>query len=513
MISWRKVVECFKDSDYQVIRTINPEQEYWNQKTLYKGMIADDETVIYIVHSSVLPHVNIQNKVAVIILEDKVFEIIDLPKDAGNVLLVKEPEDIPTGIIALDAKFQEQFKIGYIMQKLLELVADNGGIQEVVEMVSQFFKEPIALLDTTFRFIARSQSYKPISGKSMFPDEAHYGEGYNKAMLEHFRKRGLLEKIINSMEPFSFVLADEEKAYYVPIIVNKIKVAYLIIYTNKPESNMEEYYLEYLPLFSYMISIELAKNNFYLFNKGNYYNYIFSLILSEDSVDMDDIRMRLKIYDYDLRENMYLVEIDTNMYKNVGLKKDRVAESLRNTFKNSFYVFNDDKIYFLISRHKYELVDIEEMNSWEMSLEGQKLAGAITGPFYGFEDIHKRIKEVNMVLEAVRNDKMDRYMYSFDEYQTKAMISYLQKEDMDMFLYKPVLRLIDYDEKHGSELVDTLKEFLSHPKEISSICENLCIHKNTLYKRLDKIDSIMGCDYRNGHEIMKIELTLEMLQK
>lgn len=250
-----------------------------------------------------------------------------------------------------------------------------------------------------------------------------------------------------------------------------------------------------------------------MFNKGNYYNYVFSLILSEDKVDMDDIRMRLQIYDYDLRENIYLVEIDTNMYQNVGLKKDRVAETLRSTFKNSFYVFNDDKIYFLISRHKYELVDEDEMNSWEMSLKGQKLVGAITGPFYDFNDIHKRIKEVSMVLEAARKEERDKYIYSFDEYQTKAMISYLKKEDIDMFLYKPVLKLLNYDEKHGSELVDTLKEFLRHPKEIGSICDNLCIHKNTLYKRLDKIDSIMGCDYRDGLEIMKIELTLELLQK
>ena len=93
------------------------------------------------------------------------------------------------------------------------------------------------------------------------------------------------------------------------------------------------------------------------------------------------------------------------------------------------------------------------------------------------------------------------------------MISYLKQEDISLFLYKPVLDLIAYDERHGTELVETLKEYLKYPKEIALICDALCIHKNTLYKRLDRIDSIMNCDYRNGTEIMKIELTLEMLGK
>lgn len=92
------------------------------------------------------------------------------------------------------------------MQKLLEFVSKDKGIQEIVEIISGLFREPIALLDTTFRFIARSQTYKPISGKSIFSDEAHYGEGYNKAMLDFFRKSGRLEQLIHANTPFTFLL-------------------------------------------------------------------------------------------------------------------------------------------------------------------------------------------------------------------------------------------------------------------------------------------------------------------
>lgn len=513
MISWKKVVECFQNSEYKVIKQQNYNQEYWNQETLYKGMTADDETILYIVKASALPDVTLENNVAVIILNDEEANVQLIQQHMGNMIVVKEASDVPKGVIALDLQFRIQFKIGYVMQKLLDCVSKDEGIQEVIEIISNFFKEPVAVLDTTFRFIARSQTYKPLEGKTIFSDAAHYGDGYNKRMLEYFRKKGLLEKLIHSNDPFSFNLADEENAYYMPVIVNRIKVAYLIVYSNKKGNFLEEYYFEYLPLFAQMVSIELAKNNFYLFNKGSYFNYIFSLILSNEKVDVEDIRMRLQVYDYYLRENMYLIEIKSEVQDANPSHKDKIASSIRNLFKNSFYVFKEDKIYFLISRFKEELISKEEMDLWEMSLESQNLIGAITGPFTDFKNIQQHMKEVRMVLDAAIRGKEKKHMYSFEEYQTKAMLTYIQKEDLNMFLYKPVLKLIDYDERHNTELVNTLKEYLKHPREIGAICDRLCIHKNTLYKRLDKIDSVMECDYRNGHEIMKIELTLEMLQR
>ncbi len=512
MTSWTKVLECFHASHAKQIYTTDPEQEYWYFKTLYSGMNADDNTALYLVHWEDIPDISFSGNVAVIILTNSESALSGCPNIiSGNSLILPACDLTTQGLIALDEEFRRQFKVGYVLQQLLEIVSGNGGIQNVIETISAFFQEPIALLDTTFRYIARSETYKPISGKSIFSDDAHYGVGFNRTMLEYFRKRGLLDKLMYTHTPFSFNLDHEEHAYFVPVIVNKLKVAYLIIYSNKPEANAEEFYMNYLPLFSQMISIELAKRNFYLFNKGTYFNYIFSLILSEENVDVEDIRMRLHIYNYELRENMYLIEVDTRQDADQQTHKNQIAESIRNTFRNSFYTLHENRIFFLISRFDNELLTEEEIESWDMSLKSQNLVAAITGPFTGFSDIHKHIREVRMLLDAMLETNENRNIYTFSEYQTKAMINYLKKEDIGLFLYKPVLALVEYDELHSTELVVTLKEYLQHPKEITAICNTLCIHKNTLYKRLEKIDSLMNCDIRNGHEIMKIELTLDLL--
>ncbi len=510
MITWENVLACFVESRHEVLRTVDKQQEYWNEKTLYSGMIADDDTILYVVNASCMKQVEFSNRVAVIILKDSPLDISEIPDSVGNAICISDPPEMPTGLIRLNAKFQDQFKVGYILSILQSAIVSNVGIQKIVEIIAQFFREPVSLLDMSFRFIAKSQSYKPDNSKSLFP-ETHDDVGFDRKMLDWLKKEGVLEKLIHSNSTVSYTVASE-KSHFIPIIISNIKVAYLILYTNNPEQSISKQYEQFFPMLSNMLSIEMAKDNFYLFNKGNYYNYIFSLILSDQEADVEDIRMRLQIYDYQLRENMYLIEIDTIQNRNIAKHKDQIADSIRKTFRNSFYIVKAEKIYFLVSRNNHERITPEEISKWEMTLKGQKLIAAITGPFSNFKNMQEHLREVELVLEAAKKMNTDKSIFTFEEYQVKAMITALQKNgDISTFLYKPVMDLLEYDKKHGTELVWTLKEFLKHPKEIGEICETLCIHKNTLYKRLDKIDSIMGCDYRSGEIIMRIELTMEIL--
>lgn len=81
-----------------------------------------------------------------------------------------------------------------------------------------------------------------------------------------------------------------------------------------------------------------------------------------------------------------------------------------------------------------------------------------------------------------------------------------------MYLYPPLMELIDYDRANGSSLVDTLYEYLKDSKNPKAVYEKLYIHKNTLYYRLDKIKQIMGVNYEAADVQMKINLTFAILE-
>lgn len=75
-------------------------------------------------------------------------------------------------------------------------------------------------------------------------------------------------------------------------------------------------------------------------------------------------------------------------------------------------------------------------------------------------------------------------------------------------------RLIDlqnYDKRKGTELVKTLRSYLTHLNDINSVAEDLCIHRNTLFYRLRKIESITGWTLNNGRCIDNIFFYLHVL--
>ncbi len=74
-----------------------------------------------------------------------------------------------------------------------------------------------------------------------------------------------------------------------------------------------------------------------------------------------------------------------------------------------------------------------------------------------------------------------------------------------------VNRLAAYDEQRGSQLVQTLEEFLRRHGSISATSETLFVHPNTLRQRLRRIAELSGLDLRRDDWLM-IEIAVKMVK-
>ncbi len=70
----------------------------------------------------------------------------------------------------------------------------------------------------------------------------------------------------------------------------------------------------------------------------------------------------------------------------------------------------------------------------------------------------------------------------------------LTEEESDIIINTFVRELIEYDREHSSELLKTLETYYSYGCRVSQTASTLCIHRNTLKYRLDKIKEILGFD-------------------
>ena len=72
-------------------------------------------------------------------------------------------------------------------------------------------------------------------------------------------------------------------------------------------------------------------------------------------------------------------------------------------------------------------------------------------------------------------------------------------------------KLVAYDERHRSQLLYTLEEFLKRRGNIAAAAQTLYVHPNTLRQRLRRIQDLTGLDVANEDWLM-IEIELKLLR-
>ncbi|WP_338656134.1 PucR family transcriptional regulator [Sporosarcina psychrophila] len=99
--------------------------------------------------------------------------------------------------------------------------------------------------------------------------------------------------------------------------------------------------------------------------------------------------------------------------------------------------------------------------------------------------------------------------YFYEDLHLHHLILQLQKNPyiMDM-MTEYIQPVIDYDRKHSSKLVETLKVYLHTNGQKKDTAERLFIVRQTLYHRLEKIEQLLGSDFMQTEKRLALELIL-----
>lgn len=76
------------------------------------------------------------------------------------------------------------------------------------------------------------------------------------------------------------------------------------------------------------------------------------------------------------------------------------------------------------------------------------------------------------------------------------------------FLTGTVGPLLSYDRERRTDLVRTLRTYLRETSNHTRTAQALCIHPNTLYRRLDRITELLGEDWRQHDRSLEIHVAL-----
>jgi DNA-binding PucR family transcriptional regulator len=82
--------------------------------------------------------------------------------------------------------------------------------------------------------------------------------------------------------------------------------------------------------------------------------------------------------------------------------------------------------------------------------------------------------------------------------------------DLRAFLDRTLGKIKAYDSRRGADLLPTLEVFLAEGGHHANTARALGIHINTLYQRLERLDHVLGEEWRESDRRLELHLAVRL---
>jgi hypothetical protein len=83
-------------------------------------------------------------------------------------------------------------------------------------------------------------------------------------------------------------------------------------------------------------------------------------------------------------------------------------------------------------------------------------------------------------------------------------------QDLESFLEQSVGRLAAHDSERGTDLLGTLTAYFAHSRNVAGTARALHVHTNTLLKRIERIGSLLGQDWQQPDNALRLQLAVHL---
>lgn len=506
MITWEQFMGFASVQRCCVLKAQQPAQMLCRVEKLWSESTAQDVSTLYIMTAEMLPTVRFGKRTSAVILSDET--VHEVPEELSN-CAVLERNKLSVLLEELDSSFERERKFDQEVEKLLAMVREAADMETLTEELSRWLERPVAIVDSSYRFVTKTQSDLL---DSFVPQEDRDPNGLTDERLKMLMQSGVLYDYLESTSPRYYQIG-EFTIYSIPLYLKGTMVGQLGI-PGMAGGRVDKLPVEYingLKKLAVPFEIAFAFRSKALHKRRQNLAFMFSYLLEQEPDDMPHVTERLRLFGYTLLPNMYLVSVKNKQGKKFDSQV--VADALRNIFSNSFYLSSGNELLFLISRPADRGLSESELSIWDYQLGAMELQAGISKRFTDFKSIRRvSYKEAVLAQRAGRVDGQ-RNLYCFEDCLVDAFLADYPDVDMlSSYQYEPLVALMKYDEEKGTQLTETLREYLKNPKLPQEACSRLFIHKNTLYKRLAKAEEIMGCNPFDPEVIMQIQMTFHVMK-
>ena len=396
------------------------------------------------------------------------------------------------------------------MHILSNALFSGNGLQHLVDTASHVFGNPVYVVDLQNKYLAISAGIIP--DNEFFRQESASGYISEKG-IRSIRANRLDEKVRKGDTAYYFVNELVHKGMLIDAVhIQNVEIGHVMMLES--EHPFREFDADFFHRFCKLVSMELQKNSAYSRNKGVMYSYFLADLLKNPRLNVADIKDRLKLLGYNLKETFYIVAIPPVGHSFSDLKLEVILEHVKQIFLGSIYVIYEDTIVFLISRALNQNLSEYEISQLTEYLKANKLKAGISNFYQNLEDTARFYQQAVHAVQLGLRLKDAAPIYHYSDYYLYHMLEVFEKEDSEIrFLIHPgLMKLYLYDQEKNTDFMVTLCEYLTQPGQPAAIADKLHIHKNTLLYRMGKIKEITDCAFIEGEDFMTFNFSVRIMR-
>ena len=263
--------------------------------------------------------------------------------------------------------------------------------------------------------------------------------------------------------------------------------------------HVEEEELELFDLLCSVLTAELQRDPDRANPPDSMMDYFVYDLLEGNITDPERIQERFDYFHWDLFDKGKVQIITIR-----GSKRELVPENMlfRRLMDEISAAFAGLRVFIYVNQIKLlypvrqdQRDDGALLKRLEALLEEEDLVAGISRPLISIQTIADFNRQAERAAELGRRFHPDRRIHFYDSYAIYYALELAERrESMMQFCHSAIILLRDYDLAHETDLLESLRVYLTHNRSIGESAAALYIHRNTMNYRIARINELTGVD-------------------
>jgi sugar diacid utilization regulator len=240
-------------------------------------------------------------------------------------------------------------------------------------------------------------------------------------------------------------------------------------------------------------------------------NYVLTDLLDGKTMPEEVLRDKLQDLNWIREKDLYIIVISDRDQQRLDIKIPAVIQALKEfiplenctVFQANITAFIPGSLYDdLYARSKSEFIKFLQVNSLRAGTSMRFSELSACKRYYSQAEKALAVgQKQNITLSAFKDSTLDIV--------SEFIISEYNVLD---FCHPAVLQLWEYDQQNHVNLLPSLNSYLNFMSSPNDAAKELCIHRNTLFYRINKIKDITGIDLKHVSEISHLYFSIKLMK-